>query len=115
MPNDAVIDYWADIYRTCGLQTEMTFEVFLSDPWRYLRQFGQESAPALIEQGWRPLLPAQAHIARELAIAEHRAKREPASSPVLLLIPRNRKRDPAMSESCPPTAAMDRSYAGAVD
>lgn len=115
MPNDAVIDYWADIYRTCGLQTEMTFEIFLSDPWRYLRQFGQESAPALIEQGWRPLLPAQARIARELAIAEHRAKRVSASSPVLLLIPRNRKGDPAMSESCPPTAVMDRNYAGAAD
>lgn len=69
MLNEAVIDYWADIYRACRLQTEVSFEVFLTDPWRYLRQFGQETAPALIAQGLRPLLPAQARVARKLAIA----------------------------------------------
>lgn len=74
MLNDAVIDHWADIYQACGLRAEISFELFLSDPWRYLREFGQETAPALIEQGWRPLLPAQARIARALAIAERRAE-----------------------------------------
>jgi len=57
MLNDAVIDHWADIYQACGLRAEISFELFLSDPWRYLREFGQETAPTLIEQGWRPLLP----------------------------------------------------------
>jgi len=80
MLNDAVIDYWADIYQACGLRTEISFERFLSDPWRYLREFGQETAPTLIEQGWRPLLPAQARVARELAIADRCAERVAAAA-----------------------------------
>lgn len=78
MLNDAVIDHWAGIYQACGLRAEISFERFLSDPWRYLREFGQETAPVLIEQGWRPLLPAQARVARELAIAERWAERAAA-------------------------------------
>jgi hypothetical protein len=78
MLNDVVIDYWADIYRACGLQAEISFELFLSDPWRHLREFGQETAPALIEQGWRPLLPAQARVARFITSKDKLARYTPA-------------------------------------
>jgi hypothetical protein len=91
MLNDVVIDYWADIYRACGLQAEISFELFLSDPWRHLREFGQETAPALIEQGWRPLLPAQARVARELAIAERRVECVSAAPALARFIPSKRK------------------------
>lgn len=115
MLNEAVIDYWADIYRACSLQTEISFDVFLTDPWRYLRQFGQETAPALIEQGLRPLLPVQARVARKLAIAEHRAERMSPTSLVPPPTTRNRKSARHMPDSRPQAAGVKRDYADAAD
>jgi len=115
MLNDAVIDHWADIYRACGLQAELSFERFLSDPWRYLRELGQETAPALIEQGWRPLLPAQVRVARELAIAERRVERVSAAPALAQFIPGKRKVAPYSPASSVRAAETIRDHANPTD
>lgn len=72
--SDEHIEYWGTVFEACRLNEEgLTFEQFLTDPWSYLEQYGQESAPACMEAGFRPLLPAQARVARRLR-EEERAR-----------------------------------------
>lgn len=65
MYHDTYIEYWGEIFVTARIiEFGITFERFLKDPWHHLMTCGQESAPVCIAQGVRPLLPAQAEIAR---------------------------------------------------
>ena len=64
---DEYIEHWATIFQATSLFYEgVTFEEFLTAPWDYLYEHGQEGAPASMEQGFRPLLPEQARIARRM-------------------------------------------------
>lgn len=65
MYHDTYIEYWGDIFVAARIiEFGITFERFLRDPWHYLVQCGQESAPDCIARGMKPLLPAQSEIAR---------------------------------------------------
>ena len=58
---------WKEVYKLCRFAEEgISLEAFLSAPWRILREQGQEGAVESIRNGHRPLLPAQARVARRL-------------------------------------------------
>lgn len=61
--------YWLSVYRACGLhklKDAMTFAEFRQDPWKHLEDAGQGGAPASMDAGYEPLLPAQAAVAQRL-------------------------------------------------
>lgn len=59
---------WNRVYNEARI-AEFGFarEVFLARPLAVLRACGQESAPEAIASGCKPLLPAQAMVAKKLA------------------------------------------------
>lgn len=58
---------WEEVYNLCRFaEAEGALEDFLANPWRFLREQGQEGAVESIRNGHRPLLPAQARVARRL-------------------------------------------------
>lgn len=64
---DFELDYWAGVYTACRLtETGLRFEDFVTSPWEHLELLGQLSAPACLAAGLKPLLPAQAAVARRL-------------------------------------------------
>lgn len=72
---DEQLEFWGEVFVACRLREEgLTFERFLQDPWGWLAHFGQESAPGCLRAGFRPLLPAQARVARRLREEEERAR-----------------------------------------
>ncbi|WP_025674116.1 hypothetical protein [Salinivibrio socompensis] len=74
MYQDTYIEYWGEIFVSARIiEFGITFERFLKDPWKHLMSCGQESAPDAIAEGMRPLLPAQAEVARRIRESEHRA------------------------------------------
>jgi len=63
-------EYWSAVFEACRLGEQGEgLEDFLADPWAVLRRHGQESAPECLANGFRPLLPRQAAVARRLAEA----------------------------------------------
>jgi len=61
---DSEIEYWAELYINLGIsEYKLSFDSFLVDPHLYLKEFGQESATECINNGFEPLLPAQARVA----------------------------------------------------
>lgn len=63
-------EYWTEVFEACRLGEQgERLEEFLRDPWTVLRRHGQESAPECLANGFRPLLPRQAVVARRLAAA----------------------------------------------
>ena len=58
---------WVEVYHLCRLcESGIPLETFLADPWRILREQGQEGALNSIHSGYLPLLPAQARVGRRL-------------------------------------------------
>lgn len=63
----AAVAGWTEVYKLCRFAEEgISLEAFLTAPWRILREQGQEGAVESIRNGHRPLLPAQARVARRL-------------------------------------------------
>lgn len=68
------IGYWAEIYHATRLSEEgVPFEAFIQAPHEHLGAYGQSEAPESMRQGYEPLLPAQARVARRLRAHEARA------------------------------------------
>lgn len=62
---DEHIDFWGNLYVQGRLKEEgVQFESFLADPWRALQGLGRAGDLDSVRDGYRPLLPAQAEIAR---------------------------------------------------
>ncbi len=58
------INFWGNIYQKVNInEYDLSFDQFLCDPEGCLHAIGQESAPECIENGFEPLLPAQAKVA----------------------------------------------------
>lgn len=57
----APLDAWADIYVKAHIEEllAISLSTFLTAPTHYLDLAGQETAPTVIANGYRPLLPAQ--------------------------------------------------------
>ena len=67
MYSDIYINYWGEIYQKLGFnEYDVSFGVFITEPKKYLKEIGQESAPECIDNGFEPLLPAQAAVALRL-------------------------------------------------
>ena len=78
------IDYWAEIYHAIRLCDEgVPFELFVQAPHEYLGAYGQSEAPESMRQGYKPLLPAQARVARRLREEEKR-EQEPVPATHLM-------------------------------
>lgn len=61
------IEKWRPVYDAAHLaDTGLSFEVFLTAPWAHLVEQGQETAPRALHNGYRPLLPRQAKIAKRI-------------------------------------------------
>lgn len=70
---DEHLDYWGEVFSACRLhELGVTFSSFIASPWEMLALHGQESAPECLTQGYRPLLPRQAAIARRIREEEAR-------------------------------------------
>lgn len=64
---------WQRIYDECRLkECGVEFHKFISDPWGVLTRCGQFGAPASIANGFKPLLPKQAAVAKRLHNSERR-------------------------------------------
>lgn len=67
MQTDGYINFWGNIYQKVNInEYDLSFDQFLCDPKGYLKEIGQESAPECIENGFEPLLPAQAKVVLRL-------------------------------------------------
>jgi hypothetical protein len=66
--SDAELDSWADIYAQAKIAEliQIPLSEFLQDPWAHLINSGQESALDCIENGYAPLLPAQARAGKAI-------------------------------------------------
>lgn len=64
-------DTWEQVYTKCRLaQHGVSLREFVSNPWKVLAQHGQSAAPESIANGYEPLLPRQAEVARRLVAEE---------------------------------------------
>ncbi len=71
MYTDDYIDFWGNIYQKVSInEYDLSFGVFMTDPKGCLKEIGQESALDCIENGFEPLLPAQAAVALRLCEQE---------------------------------------------
>jgi hypothetical protein len=62
---DEYLEFWGDLYVSGRLNEEgVDFEAFLANPWRHLQRLGRGRDVDSVRAGFRPLLPAQAEIAR---------------------------------------------------
>jgi hypothetical protein len=71
---------WTDIYFKAHIEELLAISLrkFLTAPTHYLETAGQETAPAAIANGYRPLLPAQVAARQRIQLqweAEDNAKR----------------------------------------
>lgn len=58
---------WEMVYALCRLADHgIEMEVFVLDPWVVLTEVGQTDAPQSIADGYLPLLPRQAELAKQL-------------------------------------------------
>ena len=65
--NNVQKEYWASIYHACRLfEDGLNFDVFVQSPQHWLHLHGQEQAPQSMANGYQPLLPKQAVIARQI-------------------------------------------------
>ncbi len=61
------IKKWGDIYqKVVTNEYDLSFGVFMTAPKGYLKEIGQEYAPECIENGFEPLLHAQAKVVLRL-------------------------------------------------
>lgn len=72
-------DIWTDIYFKVHIEELLDIPLwkFLTAPTHYLETAGQETAPAVIADGYRPLIPAQVATRQSLHLqweAEDNAK-----------------------------------------
>ena len=71
------------IYNEAKLSVSgITLAEFRANPTAVLRQCGQETAPACIESGFRPLLPRQAMVAKRLQEEWSKENRVSKSAPL---------------------------------
>ena len=60
-------EFWARVFVEARiLESGITFDQFLTNPDYYLSSIGQETAPECIKNGFLPLLPKQAAVAKRL-------------------------------------------------
>lgn len=58
---------WETVYALCRLaEYGIEMDTFVSDPWVVLTEVGQTDAPQSIADGYLPLLPRQAELAKQL-------------------------------------------------